>query len=87
MRSWITVMCNSVIDKGREYDTPRKLAEFIGGENKLVWQHQNPFARWPAGKDWHDLDLCLCGIDLAATLSNAGLNWHRGVDPMEHFID
>lgn len=81
-------MCNSVIAQGREYGTPRKLAAFLGGEDRLVWQGVSPFARWPKGKDWHDLDLCLCGIDLAATLSKAGLRWHRDDDdPMEYIVD
>lgn len=81
-------MCNSVIADGRSYDTPRQLATLLGGEDKLIWQTQNPFVRWPEGKDWRDLDLCLCGINLAATLEKAGLQWHVGDDdPMEHFID
>lgn len=79
-------MCNSVIANGREYDTPRKLAAFLGGEDKLVWQGQNPFVRWPEGKDWHDLDLCLCGINLSATLDKAGLSYRRGNDPMEWYV-
>ncbi len=81
-------MCNSVIADGRSYDTPRQLAALLGGEDKLIWQSQNPFVRWPPGKDWRDLDLCLCGINLPATLEKAGLRWRVGEDdPMEHFID
>jgi hypothetical protein len=64
------------------------LAALLGGEDKLIWQSQNPFVRWPPGKDWRDLDLCLCGINLPATLEKAGLRWRVGEDdPMEHFID
>lgn len=80
-------MCNSVIAQGREYETPRKLAAFLGGEDRLVWQSQNPFVRWPEGKEWRDLDLCLCCINLSATLSKAGLRWHQGSDPMEHIVE
>ncbi len=80
-------MCNSVIAGGREFNTPRELASLVGGEENLVWKGFNPFARWSEGKDWRDLDLCLCGIDLPATLERAALSWHRGVDPFEHFVD
>ncbi|MBN9457239.1 MAG: hypothetical protein J0I54_11485 [Bosea sp.] len=81
-------MCNSVIADGRSYDTPRQLAVLLGGQDKLIWQSQNPFVRWPQGKDWRDLDLCLCGINLPATLEKTGLRWRVGDDdPMEHFID
>lgn len=79
-------MCNSVIANGREYETPGQLASLVGGEDKLVWQSTNPFTRWPEGKDWRDLDLCLCGINLRETLTRAGLRWRHGVDPMEYFI-
>lgn len=79
-------MCNSVIAHGLSYDTPRQLAKLLGGEDKLIWQSQNPFVRWPEGKDWHELDLCLCPIDLTATLEKAGLNYRRGDDPMEWFV-
>jgi hypothetical protein len=80
-------MCDSVIFGDREFGTPRKLAELIGGEDKLIWQKTNPFVNWPEGKDWHDLDLCLCPIDLTATLEKAGFNWRRGKDPMEYFVE
>ena len=81
-------MCNPVIADGRSYDTPRQLAVLLGGQDKLIWQSQNPFVRWPQGKDWRDLDLCLCGINLPATLEKTGLRWRVGDDdPMEHFID
>lgn len=78
-------MCNTVIDGHRAATTPAELAELIGAEN-LVWQDHNPFSRWPAGEDWHRLDLCLCPIDLKQTLEKAGLVYRRGVDPMECFI-
>lgn len=78
-------MCNSVIFDGVEYNTPRNLAVLLGGEEKLIWQARNPFQPWPDGKEWKDLDLCLCPIDLAATLENAGLSYIRGDDPMEWF--
>ncbi|RUU60706.1 hypothetical protein EOD04_22350 [Mesorhizobium sp. M2C.T.Ca.TU.009.01.2.1] len=80
-------MCNSVVGNGREYTTPRDLAALVGGEDKLIWQTKNPFVPWPEGKDWHDLDLCLCAVDMNATLGKAGLHWHRGDDPMQYFID
>jgi hypothetical protein len=32
------------------------------------------------------MDLCLCPIDLAATLHKAGFEWARGRDPMEWFV-
>lgn len=80
-------MCSSVIAHGREYATPRQLADLVGGEGNLVWRSQNPFERSPEEKDWRDLDLCLCGIDVAATLSGVGLRSHLGDDPMQHFIE
>lgn len=85
-------MCNSVIFKGQEHGTPRELAALGGGEDHLIWQDTNPFTRWPQGKDWRDLDLCLCPIDLPATLNKAGMRWRRGdwregEDPMEHFVE
>jgi hypothetical protein len=79
-------MCNSVFYCGREYKTPAELAVLVGGTDKLVWGSQNPFVNWPADKDWHATDLCLCPIDLAATLANGGFKWTRGVDPMEWFV-
>jgi hypothetical protein len=79
-------MCNSVLCDGVKYDTPRALADLVGGQDHLIWQDRNPFRPWPEGKDWKDLDLCLCPIDLAATLAKAGLNYHRGDDPMEWFV-
>jgi hypothetical protein len=79
-------MCNAVIHQGRWYNSPRELSELLGGTDNLVWQEKNPFVNWPAGRDWHDLDLCLCSVDLAATLSQAGLRWRRGDDPMEWHI-
>jgi hypothetical protein len=81
-------MCNSVFFEGREYGTPRKLAELVGGKDRLVWINTNPFRKWPDGKDWHDLDLCLCPVDLEATLQRAGFSWRRGTaDPMEYFAE
>jgi hypothetical protein len=81
-------MCNAVFFRGYEYACPRQLATLVGGLDKLVWGNENPFRSWPADKDWHDLDLCLCPIDLEATLSKAGLKWIRGYDPMEwHIVD
>ncbi len=79
-------MCNSVLYKDRIYNTPRELAELVGGEAGLIWQTRNPFVGLPKGKDWHDLDLCLCPIDLEATLLGVGFRWTRGVDPMEYFL-
>jgi hypothetical protein len=71
-------MCNAVRFDGRWYNTPAELAELVGGAEKLVWQDLEPSAV-------HAMDLCLCPIDLAATLSKAGLEWTRGVDPMEWY--
>ena len=79
-------MCNSVHHKGRWYNTPAELAELVGGADRLVWQETNPFIRWPAGKDWHVMDECLCPINLEATFRRAGLTWTLGTDPMEWFI-
>ena len=79
-------MCNSVHFCGREYNSPAELAILVGGAEKLVWQTQNPFVGWPPDKDWHAMDLCLCPINLEATLSNAGFRWTRGADPFEWFV-
>lgn len=79
-------MCNSVICDGVEYNTPRELATLVGGEEKLIWQDQNPFRPPPKDGDWKKLDLCLCPIDLVATLEKAGLTYRKGVDPMEWFV-
>jgi hypothetical protein len=79
-------VCNSVLDGGTIYETPRELARLVGMDG-LVWREKNPFAKWPAGKDWHDLDLCLCGIDIPASLSQVGLRCERmTADPMEFEI-
>jgi hypothetical protein len=80
-------MCNSVHSKGRIYSTPRELAELVGGARNLVWQKKNPFVPWPEEKDWRQMDLCLCPVNLEATLSGAGLRWRRGDDPMEFFVE
>ncbi len=80
-------MCNSVHNVGRWYNTPATLAELVGGADRLVWQESNPFKQWPAGQDWHRMDLCLCPINLEATLEQAGFTWTRGVDPMEWFAE
>lgn len=79
-------MCNTVIKDGHTYSTPGELAELLGGMDKLVWQETNPFRRWDEAKDWRDPDLCLCPVDLKATLRASGLNWELGADPMEHYI-
>lgn len=80
-------MCNSVLYHGKAFNTPRELATLIGGEDRLVWSDKNPFVNWPVEKDWHDLDLCLCPVDLEATLKGAGFHWTRGADPMEWFAE
>jgi hypothetical protein len=80
-------MCNSVFFQNQEYRTPRQLAHLVGGEDKLVWGNSNPFRNWPEGKNWRDLDLCLCPIEMEATLSQVGFRWHRGADPMEYFAE
>jgi hypothetical protein len=79
-------MCNSVFYDDAEYDTPRKLATLIGGAHNLIWHGHTPFYPPPDGEDWKDLDLCLCQIDLAATLEKAGFGYRRGTDPMEWFV-
>jgi hypothetical protein len=78
-------MCNSVHLYGHD-QTPTELAGLIGGAEKLVWHTSNPFAGWPEGKDWRDMDGCLCPIDLAATLNRAGFKWKVGPDPMAWVI-
>jgi hypothetical protein len=81
-------MCDSVFFENREYRSPRQLAELVGGEDKLVWQTANPFRKWSEGKNWRDLDVCLCPINLEATLQQAGFGWRRGEpDPMEVFVE
>jgi hypothetical protein len=79
-------MCNSVHLRGREYQTPAELAGLVGGVEKLVWHTANPFRPWPEGKDWREMDGCLCPIDLEATLQQAGFKWERGRDPFEWHI-
>jgi hypothetical protein len=68
-------MCNSVHYEGREYNKPTALAPLIGGADKLVWREKHV-----------KHDLCLCPVDLEATLGNAGFQWTRGPDPMEWFV-
>ncbi len=80
-------MCNAVRHSGRWYNTPAELAQLVGGADRIVWQDTNPFVSWPADQDWHRMDLCLCPVNLEATLKNAGLTWTRGVDPMEWFAE
>ncbi|CDZ53440.1 hypothetical protein [Neorhizobium galegae] len=80
-------MCNSVLAEGREYSSPTELSKLIGGTGNLVWRDRNPFSNWPEGEDWHAMDLCLCPINLSATLDRAGLKWRRGTDdPMEFLV-
>lgn len=79
-------MCNSVCFEGHQYTTPRELADMLGGQDELVWLGKNPFRRISGERHWRDLDLCLCAIDLEATLDKAGLRWRRGRDPMEYLV-
>lgn len=79
-------MCNSVHFGGQWHKTPSELATLVGGVDKLVWQKTNPFVGWPEGEDWRRMDLCLCPINLEATLAKAGFTWSRGTDPMEWFL-
>ena len=67
------VVCNTVRYIGREYQSPAQLAELIGGEDHLVWSDFQT----------HDMNGCLCSVDLEATLKRAGFDWRRSVDPME----
>jgi hypothetical protein len=79
-------MCNSVTTGAVVAYTPRELANVVGHE-AIVWRDRNPFARWPEGKDWRDPDLCLCPVDVPATLTMAGLRWRRSeLDPMEFVV-
>ncbi len=71
-------MCNSVEYEGRWYNTPAELTNLLGGADKLVWAE---------GAGHHAMNLCLCPVDLAATLANAGFTWSLGVDPMEWHVD
>lgn len=58
----------------------------IGDEN-IIWRADNPFSRWPEGKDWKNPDLCLCPVDLDASLTKARLHWKRAeIDPMEYLV-
>jgi hypothetical protein len=66
-------MCNSVRYLDREYRSPAQLAELVGGVNHVVWSDNRS----------HDMNGCLCSIDLEATLQQAGFHWKRGADPME----
>ena len=66
-------MCNSIRYLGREYQTPAQLAELVGGMDQIVWADDQP----------HDINNCLCPVDLESTLAQAGFTWERGVDPME----
>ena len=70
-------MCSSVIVDGREYRSPQELAVLVGGEHRIRW------LRGPA-KPLTELP-CLCEVDVPNTLSEAGFDWRRGVDPMEYF--
>jgi hypothetical protein len=80
-------MCNSVHSKGRVYSTPRELAELVGGADNLVWRKENPFVAWPEEKDWRQMDLCLCPVNVEATLNAIGLRRRRDADPMEFFVE
>jgi hypothetical protein len=62
-------VCNSVRYIGREYQSPAQLAELIGGEDHLVW----------SGFQTHDMNGCLCSVDLEATLKRAGFDWRRAL--------
>jgi hypothetical protein len=74
------------LDAGAIYETPRELAKLVGTEG-LVWRERNPFAKWPVGKDWRDLDLCLCGVDIPASIGRMGLRCERMTeDPMEFTV-
>jgi hypothetical protein len=78
-------MCNAVRFKDRWYNTPAELATIIGGPENIIWLDYNPFRPWPEDKNWKAMDLCLCPVDLAATLTKAGYAWTRGVDPFEWY--
>jgi len=76
-------MCNSLFDGKMVYETPRQLSKLVGLDG-LVWLAQSPFVNLPADKDWRDLDLCLCAIDVRASLAKVGLRCEQiSPDPME----
>jgi hypothetical protein len=68
-------VCNAVQYQGRWYQTPSELADLLGGPDRIVWDDNEP----------HDMNSCLCTVNLEKTLMKAGLYWTRGVDPMEWF--
>lgn len=70
-------MCNSVFYSNREYRSPAQLVELLGGYDNLVWVDD---------PSKHDMNGCLCSIDLETSLRRADFEWKRGVDPMEWFV-
>ena len=69
-------MCSHVLDGENTYTTPRELARLTGGPDSLRWlQHD------------HEMDWCLCIVDLPATLSHARLKWTRVSETLNFLID
>ena len=74
-------MCNSVWVGDLVCERIGELSAFLGGDKCIVWRHKNPFHGWDEKKDWKDAKLCLCPVDVEATLNRAALTWRRG-DPL-----
>ena len=68
-------MCVAVNYDDRWYQTPVELASLIGGMSRLKW----------CGDVVRSSDPCLCSVDIARTLSQAGYELTRGADPMQWF--
>lgn len=87
MRASELLMCNTVHLDGRTY-APRALASIVGGIDHLIWREQNPFVNLPDGLNWQYPDLCLCAIDIDATVSAARFRLTLGgSDPMEMLLE
>ena len=71
-------MCHSVRSGELVCERIGELSAFLGGVERLVWRPTNPFYGWKDRTDWKAPDLCLCPVDVDATLDSAGLAWRRG---------
>jgi hypothetical protein len=56
--------CVTVVADGVEIGTPRQLANLLGTEDALVWNHHEGHMDW-----------CLCAIDVAKSLRGTGIKW------------
>lgn len=77
-------MCNSVRFQGQWLLSPDQLANLVGGADRIIWQSANPIVG--SDDERRHSEKCLCNVDLAATLTKAGFQWVRGVDPMEWIV-